>query len=117
VWVVPALVWLGYATWRRATVLPRVVLGAGVVWYMVPVWVLGQRPSGHSAYQWTVPGNVLETLTGNLVPAVLALALLPVWLPRLRRPVGDPPALLPVGRDPRREEAPGPQGSRPTLAG
>jgi alpha-1,2-mannosyltransferase len=108
VWVVPALIWLGRATWREGTVLPRVVLGLATVWYLVPVWVLGQRPSGHTAYQWTVPGNVLETLTGNLVPAVLALALLPVWLRRLRPPAGQLPAIPAAVRpEARSEEAVG----------
>ncbi|MFD7660355.1 glycosyltransferase 87 family protein [Actinosynnema sp. NPDC059797] len=86
VWVVPALVWLATVAWRHPTPLPRALLGAVVVWYLAPVWSLGHRMFDGVPFQQTPAGNLLVTLTGTLVPAVLAIALLPVWLRRLRPP-------------------------------
>jgi alpha-1,2-mannosyltransferase len=103
VWIVPALIWLGFATWRAGTVLPRVVLGAATIWYLVPVWVQGQKEVGSGPDQWTTSGDLLVTLTGNLVPFVLAMVLFPIWVRRLRPPrspisVPDAPALIPATR-------------------
>ncbi|GAA1285400.1 glycosyltransferase 87 family protein [Saccharothrix xinjiangensis] len=86
VWVVPALVWLATVAWRQATPLPRVLLGLVVLWYLAPVWSLGHRIFDGVPFQHTPTGNLLVTLTGTLVPAVVAIALLPVWLRRLRPP-------------------------------
>ncbi|ROP35666.1 glycosyltransferase 87 family protein [Saccharothrix texasensis] len=85
VWVVPALVWLATATWRRATVLPRVLLVLGFAWYATPLWIIGMRgPSDDLPFSFTPLGNLFVTLTGIVTPAAIVIALLPVWLPRLR---------------------------------
>jgi alpha-1,2-mannosyltransferase len=84
VWVVPALIWLGSARWQRGTLLPRAVFGVALAWYLTPLWVLGQGDLHDPPYQWTVTGEIVTGLTNNLVPAVLAIATLPIWLPRLR---------------------------------
>jgi alpha-1,2-mannosyltransferase len=84
VWVVPAFVWLAAASWRTATVLPKALIALGLAWYTMPFWLLGQQVSDGLPYQLTPAGNAFVTLTGNLVPAVLAIAFMPVWLKRLR---------------------------------
>ncbi|XVS67919.1 glycosyltransferase 87 family protein [Actinosynnema sp. CA-299493] len=101
VWVVPALVWLATATWRRATALPRVLLVLAAAWYAMPLWIIGMNgPSEAVPFGFTPWGNLFVTLTGIVTPAAIAIALLPVWLPRLRpaRTGRDEPATVEPAR-------------------
>jgi alpha-1,2-mannosyltransferase len=104
VWIVPALVWLGLATWRRATVLPRVIIALTLAWYTMPFWLLGQQVDQGVPFQLTPAGNIFVTLTGNLVPAVLAIALMPVWLNRLRPAQAEPEPEPPADVEPARPD-------------
>ncbi|MBW4720648.1 glycosyltransferase 87 family protein [Saccharothrix obliqua] len=89
VWVAPALAWLAFAKWRTASAWPKVVLAVAVAWYVMPFWSLGMRVTGSGVpVQLTPWGDLLVTLTGNVVPAVVAIALLPRWLKHLR-PQGE----------------------------
>ena len=85
VWVIPALIWLGLTRWRSGTLVPWVVLSLATAWYMAPIWLIGQGSlTARAPHQWTTSGEIITALTGNLVPAVIAIMLMPVWLPRLR---------------------------------
>jgi hypothetical protein len=85
VWVIPALIWLSLARWRSGRLLPWTVLSLATAWYVAPVWLIGQGSLTATApHQWTTSGEIITALTGNLVPAVIAIVLMPVWLPRLR---------------------------------
>jgi len=88
VWIVPALVWLGCATWQRSGPWPAVVGLALFVWFEVPVYGLAQRFDGSAPYQFTTAGNLIATLAGPLVPIVLVLGTLPWWARNLRPPGG-----------------------------
>jgi alpha-1,2-mannosyltransferase len=86
-WIVPGLLWLAYARWRRpGGLLPKVVLGLTVVWYVVPFYELAQ---GADRFQNTVAGNLVATFGGLLAKTLLMLVSVPFWLPRLRQ---DEPA-------------------------
>ncbi|MFC6087905.1 glycosyltransferase 87 family protein [Saccharothrix lopnurensis] len=114
VWVMPALIWLATAGWRRATALPRALLVLTAAWYCAPLWIVGMSGPTEVPFHFTPAGNLFVTLTGIVVPAAIAIALLPVWLPRLRpveperarpeqgqpergRPEQVPPQVTPTG--------------------
>ncbi|MCC8243200.1 glycosyltransferase 87 family protein [Saccharothrix luteola] len=90
-WLVPALVWLAFARWRSGSVwLPRLILVAVIAHSSLSLYQYAQRIDGGVVYQLTTPGNLIATFGGNLAVMVPALALLPVWLRRLRPEPGAP---------------------------
>jgi len=87
VWILPALVWLWFATWRTRSVWPRVSFAVGTLWFVVPAyWPAMRFDAGGVPFQYTLDGNLLATLGGPTTPVVLALASLPWWLRRLVPP-------------------------------
>ncbi|MEU8639897.1 hypothetical protein AB0C38_47540 [Amycolatopsis sp. NPDC048633] len=95
--IVPALAWLGFAAWRAKRVLPAVIIAAAAAFFLNPIYPpLQQANAGGEPIQWTTAGETIATLGGYLTITALALALLPVWLPRLsRRPRPDAESRLP----------------------
>ncbi len=92
VWIVPALVWLAFAAWRAKRVLPAVILAVAGAFFLNPIYPpLQQANESGVPIQWTTAGEIVATLGGYLTITVLALVLLPVWLPRLSR--GAEPAV------------------------
>jgi alpha-1,2-mannosyltransferase len=84
-WLVPALVWLVFASWRSGSVvLPRLIFVAVLVHSTLSLYQLAQSIDGGVIYQTTTPGNLIATFGGDLPLMVLALATLPLWLRRLR---------------------------------
>jgi alpha-1,2-mannosyltransferase len=97
VWIVPALVWLGFAAWRAKKVLAAVIIATAGAFFLNPIYPPLQQTDGNGEpVQWTTAGEIIATLGGYLTITALALALLPVWLPRLSRipeptdRIGDP---------------------------
>lgn len=86
IWLVPALVWLTFATWRAGTLLPRVIAVAVVVHSALALYDPVQRLEGDVAVQTTPSGNLVASLGGLLGMIVLGLVTLPVWLRRLKQP-------------------------------
>jgi alpha-1,2-mannosyltransferase len=81
IWAVPVLVWLAFAAWRRAVVLPKVLLVLVALSFVVPLYEYAQ---GFDRYQDTLPGNLIATFGGLLVKNVLWLVTVPWWLRHLR---------------------------------
>ncbi len=89
VWIVPTLVWLAFAGWRRGVLLPRLALAAVTLWFVVPLYEPAQRMAGAVPYPFTTAGNLIATFGGQLVVTALAIATMPVWVRRLRTHDGD----------------------------
>ncbi|WP_394363347.1 glycosyltransferase 87 family protein [Amycolatopsis sp. SB7-3] len=85
IWIVPLLAWLSVATWRAGSVLPKVVLTVVTLWWLVPVYWLSVL--GKDTSDLTAGDQVAVALTSYLTLTAVAVALLPVWLPRVRVPL------------------------------
>lgn len=84
IWVVPVLVWLSVVTWRAGSVLPKVVSSVVTLWWLVPVYWLSAPDK--ATPDLTAGEQVTIALTSYLALTVVAVASLPVWLPRVRAP-------------------------------
>ncbi|WP_414940363.1 glycosyltransferase 87 family protein [Amycolatopsis sp. cmx-11-51] len=100
IWLVPALVWLTFATWRTGKLLPKVIAVAVVAHSALALYDHVQRIQGDVAVQTTPSGNLVASLGGLLGLIVLALVTLPVWLRRLKQPQSsfDGQGFLPSSR-------------------
>lgn len=88
IWIVPVLAWLSVVTWRTKSTVPKFVLAGVTLWWLVPVyWLLAPD----RATPDLAPGDHLViALTGYLAVTALAVALLPVWLPRVQTAASEP---------------------------
>lgn len=80
VWIVPSLIWLGLATWRRQTKLPYIIGFILVLWFTVPVYWFAQRVGDEIPYQTTLTGNLLATVGSPMFPLLIVVLLSPLWI-------------------------------------
>ncbi len=88
IWIVPVLAWLSVATWRAGSAVPKAVLSLVTLWWVVPAyWLLAPDKATPDL---TAGDHLVIALTGYLAVTALAVALLPVWLPRVHTPSLEP---------------------------